>query len=190
MILEGARRLYPMNDANGPLLIEAAEAVRLAQFRAAMKGNVRAQRDYLELTRIAENEERRERERTHMDIGMYKVRWQAEFDRCQRLGLKPPRPPIPPDDLLFDPITKEVCIREPATAEETARWERYRRRCGDRLRELEEQPDHTGRRKRVQAEIAALGALLNALGAALDGSREAMLILEHADLAGMFPEEE
>jgi hypothetical protein len=193
MILEGARRLYPMNDANGPLLIEAAEAVHLAQFRAAMKGNVRAQRDYLELTRIAENEEKRERAEVLVAVGEYKLKWHEEFERRRRTGIKGKDPLIHPDDMVIDPITQGLRIRQPATAEETARWERYRGRCEDRLRELEEQPDQPDRRrKKILQEIYELNVLLNALGAALDGSREAMLILEHAepDLAAMFPEEE
>jgi hypothetical protein len=65
--------------------------------------------------------------------------------------------------------------------------------CEDRLREVGEQPDDSGRRrKKILQEIYELDFLLNALGKALEGSREAMLILEHAeaDLAAMFPEEE
>ena len=151
---------------------------------------MRAQRDYLNSARIAENEETQEREAVLVGVGEYKLRWREEFERWRRTGIKGKAPPIHPDDMVLDPITKSVRIRQPATAEETARWARYRKRCEDRLRELGEQQDHTGRRKRVLAEIATLYALLNALERALDGSREAMLILEHAELARMFPEEE
>src|SRR5688500_1288456 len=48
IILEEARREFVINDGGTPLSVTHADAVRRAQFVSAMKGSVRAQRNYLE----------------------------------------------------------------------------------------------------------------------------------------------
>lgn len=192
MILRESRRMFVIMEAGQPLTVARAEAVRHAQFVSAMKGSVCGQRYYLDELRLAENEEKQEREALLVAVGEYKLKWAAEFARWRRTGVKGKGPPIHPDDLVIDPVTGNLRIRGPATPEETARWTRYRTGFESRLRELAERQDKPGRRRRTSAERASLNVLLNALGAALDGSREAMLILEHAerDFALMYPEEE
>ena len=157
-----------------------------------MKGSVRAQRNYLELLRLAESEERQERTEMLIQIGEYKLKWHEEFERWRRNGRKGKAPPIHPDDVVFDPVTSELRIRGPATAEETARWTRYREGCENLLQELAEGQEGRGRRKGVSKKVAELTAFLKLLGAALVGSRESMLVVEHAEdhLAGMFPDED
>ena len=155
MILEEGRRRMMINGRQRTVVHRDSPGHSARPRFLRPEGQRAGERDYLDSLRIAENEEKRERGQLLVAIGDYKLRWHEEFERRRRIGIKGKDPLIHPDDLVIDPITQGLRIREPATAEETARWERYRRRCEDRLRELEEQPDHPGRRrKRVQEEIA------------------------------------
>ena len=194
MLIEEGRRLMIINDASGPLTLTTAQAIRRAQGYAALKGSVRAMRDYLESLAVAQNQEKREREEVVLAVGELKVNWHLTRENYRKRGLKPPKPLIDPDDMTFDPLTQEVRFRGPATAEETARWERYRGACERWLRQVHEQRDRASRRRRqrILKDLELVEASLNALRAALGGSREVMLILEQLepDLALMFPEEE
>lgn len=173
-----------------------AEAVRRAQGFAGLKGSVRAQRDYLDALRIAENAQQAEREAVLLAVGEYKLKWETERERCRKLGLTPQKPLIDPDDLVIDEVTGDLAIRGRATREETARWKRYRRACQARLRELCQERDQAGpdtrHRKKILSQVEELEILLGAIAAALGGSRQAMLVLGHAepDLAQAFPEED
>ena len=80
MILRDGGRMIAINEAGQRLTLTAAEAVRRAQFISAMKGNVRAQRSYLELLARAEREKREEREAVLLAVGEYKLKWAEEFE--------------------------------------------------------------------------------------------------------------
>jgi hypothetical protein len=91
MILRDARRMITINDASGPLTITAAEAVRRAQFFAAVKrGSVRAQWYFLEQLRMAEEGEKRDREMVITATVDYMIKWEEELARRRRFRLKGP----------------------------------------------------------------------------------------------------
>ena len=192
VIVEEGRRLMVISDASGPLTLTTAQAIRRKRGIVALKGSVRAMRDYLESYDKAEKELRREREALLLELGELKIDWHQTVESYRKRGLKPPKPLIDPDDVTVDPITYEVRFRGPAMAEETARWERYRDACERWLQQVEEQWDGASRRrrKRILEDRKLVEACLNAVHGALGGSREAIVIMEHleADLALMFAE--
>jgi hypothetical protein len=194
MLIEEGRRLMIIKDASGPLTLTTARVIRRAQGYAALKGSVRAMRDYLDSLAVAQNQEKRDREALLLALGELKVNWYLTREQYRKRGRKPPKPLIDPDDMTVDPVSQEVRLREPATAEETARWDSYRDACERWLQQVDEQRDGASRRRRqrILEDLTLVEASLNALRGALGGSREAMLILEHLepDLALMFPEGE
>ena len=140
VIVEEGRRLMVISDASGPLTLTTAQAIRRKRGIVALKGSVRAMGDYLESYDKAEKELRREREALVLKVGELKVDWHQTVESYKKRGLKPPKPLVDPDDVTVDPITYEVRFRGPATAEETARWARYREAC-ERWLQVEEQRD-------------------------------------------------
>lgn len=194
MILEEGRRQMIVTDASAPLTLTTAQAIRRMQGIVALKGSVRAMRHYLESFDRAEKEEQREREALIQQIGDLKVDWYLTVESYRTRGRKPPKPLVDPDDMILDPATGDLRMRAPATAEEAARWARYRDACEGWLQQVDAQLEGASRRrrKRLQEDLKLVEASLNALRAALSGSREAMLIVEHLEphFALMFPEED
>ena len=183
IILEEAHRMISVNEANEPVSIPMAQAIIRSTLVVAAKGNTRAQRLAADLIRTAELENKRERER-EMEVALdYKKAWNRELARQKTLGAKGPAPLPHPDHVVVDLARGCVSIKGPATEEEKgawARWERYRDELMAELRDLhanEKDPncaDPTG----LENEIEGTRAVLEIIGYALDGHRDAMGLLE------------
>jgi hypothetical protein len=158
------------------------EAILRAQAVAAVKGNVRAQREFVAAARAAEREENAERRMLLAGVIEYKLAWEAEFRRCKEHGTKEPEPALHPDDLVLEETTGKVHIRGPATAKEGARWRSLRRTLRADLRDLEAQRDDPAHRKRgeTSSDIQRTEKVLSIVEKALAGSHRAMLVLEQA----------
>jgi hypothetical protein len=93
-------------------------------------------------------------------------------------------PPLPhPDDIEIHYAERYVLIKGPATEEEKAawpRWERHRDELEAELRELQTEQEAPGcpNRQILRKEIKRLQCVLEIVNYALDGSREAMSLLE------------
>ena len=97
----------------------------------------------------------------------YKIGWDQELERRQRLGIKAPVPLPHPDDIIINRRTGKVEIKGPFTKEEKADWDRLRQRkeeCDLEIRalteDLQSDPDNTALKedleyeKRLRAKIA------------------------------------
>jgi hypothetical protein len=110
----------------------------------------------------------------------YKLKWEAEFKKRKAFGIRAPDPVPHPDDFVIEEATGRVHARRPATKEEIARWKRYRKVLQTELKTLRVQRDIPGCRRKaeISAEIETAQEALTIVGAALGGSRKAMLALQ------------
>lgn len=144
IILEEAYRSVNVNDgAKGPVTIPMAQAVMRSLAVNAAKGNQRAQRLFTQILAATETDNKRAYDEWLQTAIEYKVDWERELERRQRLGIEAPDPLPHPDDILIDTRTGEVCITGPMTKEEKVKWDRLR-----------------GCKKEFQAELAELEQML------------------------------
>ena len=183
IIMEEAHRMVPVTEADERVSIPMVQAIIRSTLVAAAKGNTRAQRLAADLIRTAEVERKREAER-EIEVAMdYKKACKQELARRKRLGTNGPAPLPHPDHVVIDLARGCVWIKGPATEEEKAswaRWERYRHDSLAELRDLKGQqedpncPDPNS----LEKEIESWKAVLEIIGYALDGNRDAMGLLE------------
>lgn len=130
LILEEAYR--PVNIREGEKVIElpAIQASLRALAIAAMKGSRLSQKALAEIVR--EVEDRRAKEHAAMLEGAldYKLKWRAEIERCERLGLERPCPLPNPDDIIINFRTGDVTTEGPLDEREKQSYdERISRRA-------------------------------------------------------------
>jgi hypothetical protein len=180
MVLNEAKRQVQINDATGPLSITMIEAVIRALAVNGAKGNVRAQREFIAVVTAAEREETADQASLLAGVIEYTLAYEAELQRRKELGIKGPDLVPHPDDLVIEQATGKLHIRGPATAQETARWQQLRESARADLRELKAQRDRPNRRnkRKISDQISMVERTLRIVENALDGSREAMVILE------------
>jgi hypothetical protein len=103
----------------------------------AAKGLQRSQRLFAELLATTERENRRLHDQW-MDIALtYKIEWDKELARRERLGITGPEPLPHPDHVVIDIRAGTAHIRGPATKEEKAQLIEHRQLFKDELEELE-----------------------------------------------------
>jgi hypothetical protein len=182
IVLNEARRKVQANDATGPLTITMIEAAIRALAVNAVKGNVRAQREFIAATRAAEREENADQASLLVGVIEYRLGYEAELKRRKELGIKGPDLVLHPDDMVIEQATGKLHIRGPATAKETVRWQQLRESARADLRELKARradPNHRNTQK-ISDQIVMAERTLKIIENALNGSREAMVILEKA----------
>lgn len=124
IILEEAYRLISVKDANGPITLSTAQAVVRSLAINAAKGNLRAQRLFTELLAETEQTNRKRHIEWLETVIQYKVSWERELERRERLGITGPEPLPHPDDIVVDVRADTVSVNGPATKEEKALWDK------------------------------------------------------------------
>ena len=167
ILLEEAYRTIRLNEGNTQITIPMAQAVIRSLAVNAAKGNQRAQRLFTELLFTTERENKRVHDEFLDAAISYKVSWEREFERRQRLGTTGPEPLPHPDHVIVDIRTGEVAIKGPATPEEKARWDWMRERKQEYIKEVEElnqrlidEPDYPYK-KQVIADIEHNTKIIN-----------------------------
>lgn len=138
ILLEEAYRTIRLNEGNTQITIPMAQAVIRSLAVNAAKGNQRAQRLFTELLFTTERENKRVHDEFLDAAISYKVSWEREFERRQRLGTTGPEPLPHPDHVIVDIRTGEVAIKGPATPEEKVRWDWMRERKREYMKEVDE----------------------------------------------------
>jgi hypothetical protein len=179
MILKEAHRMIVIKDAGQPLTLMRAEAVRHAQFASAMKGSVRAQRDYLNLLRLTENDEKCERGAVIISTIEYKLKWKEELNRRKAGFIRGPGPSIHPDNIVLDPESGGISFLEPVTKKEKAALAPWKDRRDELVKELREvkaqlKEPNCPERHELLEEIQQAKNVLSIIQDALDGSRHAV----------------
>jgi hypothetical protein len=129
LILEEAYRPVTIREGDRTIELPAIQAAMRALAISAMKGSRLSQKTLAEVVR--EVEDRHARERTQMLEGAldYKLKWNAEIERCEKLGIEVPRPIPDPDDIVINFRTGEVKTEGPLDEREKASYdERIARR--------------------------------------------------------------
>lgn len=119
LILEEAYRGIEIREGDRTLTVPMAKAVIRSVGVSALKGKISAQRLFAELLTEVEAREREQNIAWFSGAVDYKIQWERELDRRQRLGIAHLPDPLPhPDHILIDPRSGTARIVGPATKEE------------------------------------------------------------------------
>jgi hypothetical protein len=151
IILDEAYRTIPMREGGRSVNIPVAQAVMRAIAVNAAKGNTRSQRLFAQLLADTETSRKLLHDEWLETALEYKLNWQEELDRRERLRITDLKDPLPhPDHIVFDHRTGAVRIEGPSTKEQKAHYDRVRRLRDDSQHELDhllelraEEPDAT-----------------------------------------------
>lgn len=146
IIIEEAYRAIRINDGDKQIKVPMAQAIVRAVAVNAVKGQQRAQRLFTELLTTTERENKALSDEW-LDMAMtYKIEWERELERRERLGIKDLPEPLPhPDHIVLDMMTGTAVIRGPSTKEEKKLWDLLK-----------------GRRAEFEEELAYLQGLYDA----------------------------
>jgi hypothetical protein len=159
ILLDEAYRTIKVNDGAGQISVPMAQAIIRSLAVNAAKGNQRAQRLFTELLFTTERENKRLHDEW-LDVAMtYKVEWDRELARRERLGIEGPQPLPHPDHVVINMRSGEVQINGPATKEEKADYDMLCERKAaveeerDELKRiLRDEPDYP-HRDQVKADL-------------------------------------
>lgn len=159
ILLDEAYRTIKVNEGAGQISVPMAQAVIRSLAVNAVKGNQRAQRLFTELLFTTERENKRLHDEWLDVATTYKVEWDRELERRQRLGIVAPDPLPHPDHIVINYRTGEVTIKGPMTKEEKARYDMFAKAKVEFQAELDEleqllrdEPDYQYR-EQVLADI-------------------------------------
>jgi len=130
LILEEAYRLVTIREGGETIELPAIQASMRSLAISAMKGSRLSQKALAEIVREVEDRVARQHAATIDGALEYKLKWKAELERRERLGLDLP-PPLPdPDDIIIDFRTGEVRTEGPFDEREKQSYdERIARRA-------------------------------------------------------------
>lgn len=117
--------------------ISMKEAIVRSMVVQAVKGNVRAAKMVIALTKSYDDESRdldREYFKTMIE---YKTWWTKELKARREAGLEPPELVPHPDDILIDWINAEVYINGPSIKDDVPKWEKWRERKRETKKQVE-----------------------------------------------------
>jgi hypothetical protein len=160
ILLEEAYRTIKVNEGAGQISVPMAQAVIRSLAVNAVKGNQRAQRLFTELLFTTERENKRLSDEWLNAAISYKVEWDKELARRERLGITGPDPLPHPDHVVNNMRRGEVSIKGPVTKEEKVQWDIWHDYQDLMRTELEEYKASAARTKsaarlqELQAEIA------------------------------------
>jgi hypothetical protein len=134
-------RTIRVNDASGPISLPMAQAVVRSLAVNAAKGNQRAQRLFAQLPSTVERENKRLHDDWFTTALDYKIEWEKELERRNKLGIEAPDPIPHPDHLVINMNAGTVRTKGPMTKEEKAAWDHLSERkheCDREIAELED----------------------------------------------------
>ena len=125
ILLDEAYRTIKVNEGLGQISVPMAQAVIRSLAVNAVKGNQRAQRLFTELLFTTERDNKRLHDEWVDVATTYKVEWDRELGRRQRLGIVAPDPVPHPDHVVINYRTGEVEIKGPMTKEEKVKYDLF-----------------------------------------------------------------
>lgn len=124
IILDEAYRTITVRDGERNVTVPMAQAIMRSLAVNAAKGQHRAQRLFSELVSATERDRLALQERFFGAALDYKIAWERELARRDRLGVNDLSPPLPhPDHVVVDVRNGTVRICGPASKEEQAEWD-------------------------------------------------------------------
>ena len=126
LILEEAYRSITVRDGLRNVTVPIAQAVLRSLAVNAVKGQHRSQRLFAELLSSVETANRTLHNEWLNTAMEYKIKWDQELARRERLGIINAPEPLPhPDHVLIDVREGTARIVGPATREEKAEWDHW-----------------------------------------------------------------
>lgn len=147
IILDEAYREITVRDGDRNVTVPMAQAIVRALAVNAAKGQHRAQRLFAEMLASTERQNKALADEWLETAITYKVEWESELHRRERLGIADLPPPLPhPDQVKIDMNTGQASIKGPATREELEQLQLWKQRRDDWVAELD------GLREDLEAE--------------------------------------
>jgi hypothetical protein len=122
-----------VTEGNRQITIPMAKAVVRALAVNAARGQLRSQQAFAKLLTETERARRELTDRMFNAALDYKLKWEQELERRERLGITGPAPLPHPDDVRLNFLTSEVTFIGPLIKQQKVEW--------DRLHDLVEQAD-------------------------------------------------
>ena len=126
VVLEEAYRMIGVRDGDRLVEIPVIQAIIRSVALNAAKGNQGSQRMFIELLQSIERENKAHYDQYVQTCIEYKVNWERELKRRERLSIDEPDPIPHPDDIVIDVNTGTAKFRGPITREEKIKWDRAR----------------------------------------------------------------
>lgn len=187
IVIAEAYRGIKVNDGDRQVTMSMAEAILRSMALKAAKGDHRSQKLFSDLLRRTEIALKAQHDDWLEKAFEYKVEWERELERRQRLGIVAAEPLPHPDDLEIDMNTGSVVLRGPFTKEQQATWiwlAERRDACDEEIRtlrqELSEVTDRKTRRffeEQIAVETAFRERIVNIIG--IWPNRDPMAIHQH-----------
>ena len=159
LVVEEAYRTIKVREGEINVTVSMAQAVIRAMAVAAARGNTRAAGIFTKLLQITETENKTLHWSMYGSALDFKIAWQKEFDRCDKLGIPRPNPLPHPDDVVANSRTGEVKIKGPLSKEEKELWDaagKIKAECDENIASLE-------RKLRRQRDLDKRQSLLDSL---------------------------
>ncbi|MCZ8163812.1 MAG: DUF5681 domain-containing protein [Beijerinckiaceae bacterium] len=187
IVLAEAYRDIKVNDGDRQITVPMAQAVMRAIAINAAKGQHRSQKLFSDMLHRTEVALKAQHDNWLEKAFEYKVEWERELERRQRLGIVAPEPLPHPDDIEIDMNTGKVILRGPFTKEQKAAWTWLAERRDESdeeiagLREdLKAAPDARTRRileEQIRHETGFRDRIVNTIG--IWPNRDPMAIHQH-----------
>lgn len=137
IILDEAYRTITVRDGERSITVPMAQAIMRSLAVNAAKGQHRAQRLFAELLASVETSNKQLNDEYLTAAMDYKIAWERELDRRDRLGITDLPDPLPhPDHVVIDMNRGIAGILGPVTRAEEAELKLWRERRGDFAEEL------------------------------------------------------
>ena len=176
LILDEAYRDITIREGHRSVTIPMAQAVMRSLAVNAAKGQHRAQRLFSELLASVESSRKILHDQWLDTAIRYKVEWEKELCRRERLGITDLPDPLPhPDHVKIDMIEGTAVVLGPATKEEKADYDWFverRQEFEDELKQLQDQrakAEENWLIEQIDQDIEQLRSLLQIVDAKLPG---------------------
>ena len=131
IIQQEAYRTITVADGNRQVTIPMAQAVMRSLAVNAARGQLRSQTRFMEFLQTIEESDRRLHDEYLKTMIEYKIDWEKELERRERLGIEAPRPIPHPGDIHIDMRDGSARVLGPFTKEEKPIWDNLRRQVLD-----------------------------------------------------------
>jgi hypothetical protein len=122
IVLAEAYRDIKVHDGDRQVTVPMAEAIVRSMALKAAKGDHRSQKLFSDLLNRTEASRKALHDTWLENAFEYKVQWERELERRERLGITAPEPLPHPDDIEIDMRTGTASFRGPVTKDQHAAW--------------------------------------------------------------------
>ncbi len=131
IVMQEAYRAVPVHDGERRISMSMLQATVRSLAVSAAKGQVRAQRVFINMVEEVEKKEQCLRDEYLKTLIEYKYHWETKIEECRLQKLPIPDPLPHPNDIRIDVRTGAAQIMGPMTPEEKKEWDALRAHKAD-----------------------------------------------------------